>query len=109
MYPLTKEQKQFLSWLNRNYEWLISRGFKAEPQPFQHNIHRIMIDGMYSNTDKNTILKTIKFINGMGLTTYHKEWTWDKYNADLDWLINVKTDTNFRCGETLTKLWGQHL
>jgi hypothetical protein len=111
MYPLTKEQKQFLSWLNRNYEWLKSRGFKSETQPFQHIIHLIMVDGMYSDRDKNTILKAIKFIRGMGLVSYHKGWTWDgdKDVNNLDWLINVKIDTNFRCGETLTKLWGQHL
>jgi hypothetical protein len=111
MYPLTKEQKQFLSWLNRNYEWLVSRGFKSETQPFQHNIHRIMVDGTYSDTDKNTILKAIKFIRGMGLVSYHKGWTWDgdKDVNNLDWLVNVKVDTNFRCGESFTKLWGQHL
>ena len=111
MYILTPDQKQFLSWLNRNYEWLKSRGFKSETQPFQHNIHRIMVDGMYSDTDKNVILKAIKFIRGMGLTTYHKDWTWDRDEdvSNLDWLINVKIDTNFRCGESFTKLWGQHL
>jgi hypothetical protein len=104
MYPLTKEQKQFLSWLNRNYEWLKSRGFKSETQPFQHIIHRIMVDGTYSDMDKNTILKAIKFIRGMGLVSYHKGWTWDgdKDVNNLDWLVNVKVDTNFRCGESLS-------
>jgi hypothetical protein len=89
---LTEKQHNFLSWLARNYEWLKTKGYSHNWQPLQHNLHRIMVSGGYSDDDKKHIDNTIKFIKRLGLTTYNKDWTWDKNGAELDWIVNLRND-----------------
>ena len=90
MYSLSQEQTSFLTWVNRNYEWLKTKGFEPSIQAFQHWNYKILLDGNYTEEDKFHINYTIKFIKGMGLTTYNKDWTWDKDGAELDWLVNSR-------------------
>lgn len=107
MISLTEQQASFLAWVNRNYEWLKMKGFEPPIQSFPHWLYGILLAGEYSEDDKFYINYTIKFIKGIGLTTYHQYWTWDKNGAHLDWLVNVKTNVgmDFRCGDALTKLY----
>ena len=51
-----------------------------------------MVSGGYSDDDKKHIDNTIKFIKRLGLTTYNKDWTWDKNGAELDWIVNLRND-----------------
>jgi hypothetical protein len=112
---LTKEQHKFLSWLARNYEYFKSKGLDTDKwQPYQHNLHRIMVSCGYSDDDKKHIDMAIRFIKGvMGWVTYNPTWTYDKNAAEMDWLMNIKSDQfikaggNFRCNQTLTNLWQQ--
>lgn len=91
MESLTIKQQEFLLWLNRNYEWLKTKGFQPSIQSFPHWLYEILNTGEYTEDDKFHINYTIKYLRGIGLTTYNKEWTWDKYGAELDWLVNVKS------------------
>jgi len=86
---LTIEQYTFLMWVNRNYEWLKGKGYRTTWQPVQHNIHRIMVSSGYTDEDREYLKELIRFINGMGLKTYKRDWTWDKKGAELDWLVNT--------------------
>ena len=90
MESLTIKQVSFLTWVNRNYEWLKMKGFEPSIQSFPHWLYEILLKGEYSNEDKFHINYTIKFIKAMGLTTYNSDWTWDKDGAELDWLCNVR-------------------
>jgi hypothetical protein len=92
MYSLSQEQTSFLTWVNRNYEWLKTKGFEPSIIAFQHWNYKILLDGNYTEEDREHINYTIKFIKGrLGLTTYNKDWTWDKHGAEMDWLVNVKS------------------
>lgn len=94
MYSLTIKQQDFLLWVNRNYEWLKTKGFKPSIQSFPHWLYEILNTGEYTDDDRFHINYTIKYLRGIGLTTYNKEWTWDKNGAELDWLVNVVTTPN---------------
>jgi hypothetical protein len=91
MESLTIKQHQFLIWVNRNYEWLKIRGFEPSIQSYQHWLYEILMKHEYTEEDKFHINYTIKFIKAMGLTTYNRDWTWDKNGAELDWLCNVRS------------------
>ena len=91
MQLLSQHQTSFLAWVSRNYEFLKSKGFEAPIQSFPHWLYGILLAGEYTEDDKFYINYTIKFIKGIGLTTYHHHWTWDKNGADMDWLVNVKS------------------
>ena len=86
------QQYSFLQWVNRNYEWLKMKGYNTTWQPFQHNIHRIMVSSGYSDEDREYLKELIRFINGLGLKTYKRDWTWDKNGAELDWIVNLRND-----------------
>jgi hypothetical protein len=89
-YFLTTEQHSFLIWVNRNYEWLKMKGYTTKWQPTQHNIHRIMVSSGYTDEDRVYLKELLRFINGLGLVTYKRDWIWDKNGAELDWTVNVK-------------------
>ena len=91
MQLLSQHQTSFLAWVSRNYEFLKSKGFEAPIQSFPHWLYGILLAGEYNEDDKFYINYTIKFIKGIGLTTYHHHWTWDKNGAEMDWLVNVKS------------------
>ena len=78
--------------MNRNYEWLKSKGFSHNWQPFQHNVHRIMVSSTYTDEDKEQIDNLIRFIKGLGISTYNRDWTWDVNGAQLDWIVNLRND-----------------
>ncbi len=89
---LSIQQYTFLQWVNRNYEWLKMKGYNTTWQPVQHNIHRIMVSSGYTDEDGEYLRELIRFIRGLGLRTYKRDWTWDKNGADLDWLMNMRTN-----------------
>jgi hypothetical protein len=91
MQLLSQHQTSFLAWVSRNYGFLKSKGFEAPIQAFPSWLYGILLAGEYNEDDKFYINYTIKFIKGIGLTTYHHHWTWDKNGAELDWLVNVKS------------------
>ena len=90
MQIIQPEQYKFLTWLNRNYEWLKSKGFEPPIQSYPHWLYDMIRRGNYTEEDKGYINYTIKFLRNIGLKTYHSKWTWDKNGAELDWIINVK-------------------
>ena len=91
MNSLTIKQTIFLAWVQRNYEWLKSKGFEPPIQSYPHWLYGIITSGEYTELDKMMINETIQFIKGLGLNTYNQHWTWDKGGAELDWLVNLRT------------------
>jgi hypothetical protein len=87
---LTIKQQDFLLWVQRNFEFLKHKGFHPPIQSYPHWLYEILNTGEYSDDDKGYIDYTIKYMKGIGLVTYNKEWTWDKNGAELDWLNNLK-------------------
>ena len=88
---LTNEQTQFLIWIQRNYEFLKHMRFEPPIQSYPHWLYEILLKGVYTTTrDRDIINYTIKYLRGMGLKTYNKDWTWDKNGAEMDWLCNVR-------------------
>mgnify|MGYP000240608687 CR=1 FL=1 len=115
-YQLNTQQIKFLSWVNRNYEWLRSKGFEPPIQSFPHWVHGVLIMGWYNEDDKFYINYTIKFIKAMGLKTFNPNWIWDKNGPELDWLVNISQhkarfvnhlaySPSTRCGNALTQIW----
>jgi hypothetical protein len=88
-YPLTIQQYTFLKWVNRNYEWMKTKGYKTTYQPFQHRVHRMMVSSEYTEEDKLMMDGVRRFLGGIGLKTYNRDWTWDRSGAELDWLVNT--------------------
>lgn len=89
IYTITSEQILFLKWVTRNYEFLKHKGFKEPTQPFQHWVYGLLMGGTYTRNDRSIINYTIGFLRGIGMTTYKKDWEWDKNGAELDWIVNV--------------------
>ena len=91
MKRVSREQDSFLHWLYRNYQWLMKKGYQPNTIAFQGVLLRIIRDGEYGKMDKEMIEDCIKFINGLGLTTYYQYWNWDENSPELDYLVNIKS------------------
>jgi len=91
MKRVSREQDSFLNWLYRNYQWLMKKGYRPNTIAFQGVLLRIIRDGEYGKMDKEMIEDCIKFINGLGLTTYYQYWNWDENSPELDYLVNIKS------------------
>jgi hypothetical protein len=66
-------------------------GYRPNTIAFQGVLLRIVRDGEYGKMDKEMIEDSIKFINGLGLTTYSQYWNWDENSPELDYLVNIKS------------------
>lgn len=51
-----------------------------------------MVSSTYTDEDKKHIDELIRFIKGLGINTYKRDWTWDKNGAQLDWIVNLRND-----------------
>jgi hypothetical protein len=87
---LKVQQREFLVWVNHNYEWMKTKGFTSN-QPYQHIIYEVLVRGEYNEEEKHIIGDSVRFLHSIGLNTYKRDWVWDKNGAELDWLLNSKT------------------
>ncbi len=51
-----------------------------------------MVSSGYTDEDGEYLRELIRFIRGLGLRTYKRDWTWDKNGAELDWIVNLRND-----------------
>jgi hypothetical protein len=51
-----------------------------------------MVSSTYTDEDKIQIDNLIRFIKGLGISTYNRDWTWDVNGAQLDWIVNLRND-----------------
>ena len=51
-----------------------------------------MVSSGYTDDDREYLKELIRFIRGLGLKTYKRDWTWDKNGAELDWIVNLRND-----------------
>lgn len=51
-----------------------------------------MVSSGYTDEDREYLRELIRFVHGLGLRTYKRDWTWDKNGAELDWIVNLRND-----------------